>query len=85
MLTISGEGFNLCSGVKGEGKRLGYITGKGINPYPVIGENQGHYPVIKGKGLNSTLPLLFEDFVLRGLINDLEYVIRLQKPIKFAR
>ena len=59
--------------------------GKGINIYPVIGGNQGHYPVIKGKGLNSTLPLLFEDFVLRDLINDLEYVIRLQKPLKFAR
>ena len=48
-------------------------------------ENQRHYPAIKGKGLNPTLPLLLEDFALRGLVNDLEYAIRLQKPIKFAR
>jgi hypothetical protein len=59
--------------------------GKGINPYPAIGENQGHYHAIRGKGLNSTLPLLFEDFALRGLVNDPEYAMRLQKPIKFAR
>ena len=68
-----------------KGKGWDMPLGKGINPYPAIGENQGHYPVIGGKGLNPALPLLLEDFALRGLINDLEYAMRLQKPIKFAR
>lgn len=71
--------------LKEKGKGWDMPLGKGINPYPAIGENQGHYPAIRGKGLNPTLPLLFKDFALRGLVNDLEYATRLHNPIKFVR